>query len=278
MSSSSSASFARPSRTLRLCVLAALPTFAAAKDTGGGWEESQNEDGKVVQQLKIEAPAMTEEDQYGHVMPDRYKCDSCKAVMFHLDEGLRKAQPKSRRMKEWEFTDTFEEVCKNGFPGYGIKLINGENALSGAGLPRDDTLAPGAGAIQMSSENWSKRLGEVCRKIVFETMGEEETYEAFYNAFKDGEKTGLNADLCLKELRYCTAVKEGPKPPKKEEKPKKDKKDKKKDKKDKKAKKDKKDKESKKNEVDVTIHEAAQEAKGKQTSSSEKMNSATALP
>merc|ERR1740121_957990 len=86
-------------------------------------------------------------------------------------------------MKEWEYTDTFDDLCRNSFEGYGIKLINGENALSGPGLPRDDKLSPGSGAIQMSSENWSKRLGEICRKIVFEKLGEEETYEKFYKQF-----------------------------------------------------------------------------------------------
>uniref|UniRef100_A0A7S2Q7N2 DUF3456 domain-containing protein n=1 Tax=Zooxanthella nutricula TaxID=1333877 RepID=A0A7S2Q7N2_9DINO len=158
-------------------------------------------------------------------MPERYRCDSCKAVMFHLDAGLRKRQPKSRRLKQWEYTDVFDDVCKTGFEGYGIKLIDGENALSGPGLPRDESLAPGSGAIQMSSESWSKRLGEICRKTVYEELGEEETYEYFYSKFTGSdEAVGLSEGLCRTELRQCTA---GPKPPKateepaKEEKPKK---------------------------------------------------------
>lgn len=135
---------------------------AQAKDLGGGWEEKRNDEGKVVQQLKIEAPSMTEEDQYGYTMPDRYRCDGCKAVMWHLDKEFRKRQPKNRKMKESEFTDAFDETCHyKTFDGYGIKLIDGENALSGAGLPRVENLAPGSGAIQMSSETWSKRLGDL---------------------------------------------------------------------------------------------------------------------
>jgi len=214
---------------------------------GSGWEEKTNDDGKVVQQLKIEAPSMTEEDQYGYTMPDRYRCDSCKAVMFHLEAALRKQHPKSRRMKDWEFTDLFDATCSfTAFEGYGIKLINGENALSGPGLPRDDTLAPGSGAIQMSSENWSKRLGEICRKIVYEKVGEEEIYEKFYKKFKAEEagedvsgQPGLSVDLCTKELRECTT---GPQAPPKKADGTKEKKEKKKDKKDAlKAKKDKKE-------------------------------------
>merc|ERR1712039_224351 len=172
----------------------------------------------VVQQLKIEAPAMTEEDQYGYTMPERYRCDSCKAVMFHLNQGLQKKHPKSRRMKEWEYTDAFKDVCRSGFEGYGIKLIDGENALSGPGIPRNDKLAPGSGAIQMSSENWSKRLGEICRKIVFEKLGEDEVYERFYNKFRadtSGDEdaqseAGLSETVCIRDLRECST---SPKPP-----------------------------------------------------------------
>jgi len=90
------------------------------KDLAGGWEEKTDESGKRVQQLKIEAPAFTEEDQYGYVMPDKYRCDSCRAVLFHLDQELRKKQPKGRRMKEWEYNDLFENICRSSFEGYGI--------------------------------------------------------------------------------------------------------------------------------------------------------------
>lgn len=193
-----------------MATFALLQHHVVAKEMGGGWEEKQNDEGKMVQQLKIEAPAMTEEDQYGYVMPDRYRCDSCKAVMFHLDADLGKRQPKSRRLQEWEYTDVFEATCSGAFGGYGIKLIDGENALAGPGLPRESTLAPGSGAIQMSSETWTKRLGELCREIVFEKLGEEEVYDKFYKAFKAGGPIGLNNDICTKELRQCEV---GPKKP-----------------------------------------------------------------
>merc|ERR1711998_256882 len=118
-------------------------------------------DGRVVQELKIEAPAMTEEDQYGYVMPGQYKCDSCKAVVFHLNKAMTDRHPKSRRMKDWEYTELFEETCNGAFEGYGIKLVNGKNKLSGPGLAAEEQLAPGSGAIQMGGESWTRRLGEV---------------------------------------------------------------------------------------------------------------------
>lgn len=214
---------------LRLALVALGPPLALAKDLGGGWKEKTNAEGKVVQELKIEAPAFTEEDQYGYVMPDRYRCDSCRAVMFHLDQGLRKKHPKSRRMKQWEFTDAFDDTCRSGFEGYGIRLINGENTLSGPGLKDNaEQLAPGSGAIQMGGESWSKRLGEICRKIVFEKVGEDEVYELFYKRFRaemaakgeaegDTLEPGLSESLCTTELRECVAGPKPPPPPKQKE-------------------------------------------------------------
>eukprot|EP00418_Pyrodinium_bahamense_P057206 CAMPEP_0179175416 /NCGR_PEP_ID=MMETSP0796-20121207/86632_1 /TAXON_ID=73915 /ORGANISM="Pyrodinium bahamense, Strain pbaha01" /LENGTH=360 /DNA_ID=CAMNT_0020878753 /DNA_START=94 /DNA_END=1173 /DNA_ORIENTATION=- len=216
---------ARPSLSLSAaCVLVLamlLSRTSAGKDLGGGWEEKKDSDGRVVQQLKIEAPSFTEEDQYGYVMPDRYRCDSCRAVMFHLEQELRKKHPKSRRMKQWEFTDVFDDTCRGSFEGYGIRLINGENALSGPGLRQESELTPGSGAIQMGGESWSKRLGEICRRIVYEELGEDEAYERFYRRFRaeadaaggaadEASEPGLGPELCARELRECVT---GPRPP-----------------------------------------------------------------
>jgi len=196
----------------------------SAKDDKAGWAETTNDEGKVVQQLKIEAPSMTEEDQYGYTMPDRYKCDSCRAIMFHLDTGLKKVHPKSRRMKQWEYTDAFDEACRSSFEGYGIKLVRGENTLSGPGLTHSDQLEPGSGAIQMGGETWSKRLSEACRVLVYEKMGEDALYDKFR---EDG---GLSEKICYSDLRDCVTGPQAPPKPKEEppaEKPKKEKKEKK---------------------------------------------------
>mmetsp|Transcript_2369 Transcript_2369/g.5017 ORF Transcript_2369/g.5017 Transcript_2369/m.5017 type:complete len:313 (+) Transcript_2369:47-985(+) len=174
-----------------------------ADKAADAWQEKKREDGRVVQEMKIEAPAMTEEDQYGHVMPERYRCDSCKAVVHHLDADLRKKQ-KSRRMKAWEYTELFDDTCRNSFTGYGIRLINGENTLSGPGLKTAEDLAPGSGAIQMGGEAWNKRLGEICRKIVYEDVGEDEVYDKFYS---NGQ---LAQELC-NETKHCSGK---PSPPK----------------------------------------------------------------
>jgi len=209
---------------LPLTVLLALsPALGEGED---GWQQKQKEDGRVVQELKIEAPSMTEEDQYGYVMPDRYRCDSCRAVMFHIVGDLKRKQPKSRRLKQWEYTDVFDDTCRDGFEGYGIKLVKGENQLSGPALRSDDALSPGSGAIQMGGDTWKKRLSEICRKIVYEKVGEEEMYEYLYGKFKAGEDVD-GKDFCTKKAKQCAPVSAGPLPPpkakeeKKKDKPKK---------------------------------------------------------
>merc|ERR1719498_1543072 len=106
---------------------------------------------------------MTEEDQYGYNMPDRYQCDACRAVVFHLNETLTRRHPKSRALKEWEYTELFDHICANDFSGYGIKLMGGQNVLSGPALKHNEqSLAAGGAMIQMGGENWSKRMGEIC--------------------------------------------------------------------------------------------------------------------
>lgn len=181
-----------------LCTLALYISMSSCVGVAGEsqWEKTVDESGKTVQSLQIQAPAMTEEDQYGYIMPDRYQCDSCKAVMFHLNHALVRKQPKSRRLQEWEYEEVFQETCKHGFKGYGIKLVNGKNTLSGPALQHDN-LQPGMGAIQMGGETWEKRLGEICRKIVYDKVGEDVLYESFQS---DGT---LSQELCFRKTSDC---------------------------------------------------------------------------
>jgi len=193
---------------LAACITVLLVQQTVAKDK---WETKVNEEGKQVQSMQIQAPSMTEEDQYGYTMPDQYRCDSCKVVTYHLNEALKRKQPKNRRMSEWEYHELFDETCTAGFEGYGLSLVNGENMLSGPSIKRDN-LEPGMGAIQMGGETWAKRLGEVCRKFVYERVGEDEVYDHFRS------KGALSSDLCIRETRDC---KVGAEPPRKAKKSKK---------------------------------------------------------
>lgn len=210
--------------TLSRVVVLVTITFwrGLAQDEKDGWSaKKKTEDGRVVQELKVEAPTMTEEDQYGYNMPDRYRCDSCKAVVYHLNEALDKKHPKSRKMKEWEYEELFSETCAEAFVGYGIKTLGGENVLSGPALKHDDSLAPGGAMIQMGGDSWKKRLAEICRMLVYEKIGEDDIYAKYYKEKKIPES------MCYKEMGQCQT---GPKPPpKKKEEKKPEKKDKKKE-------------------------------------------------
>merc|ERR1712157_65207 len=90
--------------------------------------------------------------------------------------------------------------------GYGLSHVNGESVLSGPALKRDN-LEPGMGAIQMGGETWEKRLGEICRKFVYDKIGEDELYEHFR---KQGK---VSQDLCFEETRDCRRAQLGPQPP-----------------------------------------------------------------
>merc|ERR1711869_49918 len=90
-----------------------------------------------------------------------------------------------------------DETCKEAaFPWYGVKLVDGENALSGPGIERDESLQPGGASIQMGGESWSRRLASECKEIVYDLVGEDEVYE-MYKGKDFGKK------LC-KESGHCT--------------------------------------------------------------------------
>merc|ERR1719377_348624 len=101
-------------------------------------------------------------------------------------------------LASWEYIDLFEDTCKEGeFPGYGVKLVNGQNALSGPGILRDESLQPGGASIQMGGESWSRRLASECKEIVFDIVGEDEVY-------KLRKASDFGGALCSK-AGYCDA-------------------------------------------------------------------------
>merc|ERR1711985_145066 len=81
------------------------------------------------------------------------------------------------------------------FPGYGVKLVDGENALSGPGIERDESLQPGGASIQMGGESWSRRLASECKEIVYDIAGEDEVFE-MYKGKDFGKKLCKTAGYC----------------------------------------------------------------------------------
>merc|ERR1719171_1321266 len=67
--------------------------------------------------------------------------------------------------------------------------------------------------IQMGGENWKKRMGEICRKLVYEKIGEEDLYQRFH------QKGELSDQMCFTITKDCSlGPKEAPPAKKSEEK------------------------------------------------------------
>jgi hypothetical protein len=176
----------------------------------GGWKKTTNEKGQRVQQMQVMAPALSEQDQKDARLPEQYRCDACMAVSFQISQKFAKNTKKT--MKSWDVMEVLDDTCKEqAFPGYGVKLVDGENALSGPGIERDESLQPGGASIQMGGESWSRRLASECKEIVYDLVGEDEVYE-MYKGKDFGKK------LC-KSAGYCNdKASEGKKKEKKKEK------------------------------------------------------------
>merc|ERR1719191_1099746 len=159
-----------------------------------GWKKTTNEKGQKVQQLQVMAPALSEQDQKDARLPEQYRCDACMAVSFQISNQFAKKGKKN--MKSWDVMEVLDDTCKEqAFPGYGVKLVDGENALSGPGIERDESLQPGGASIQMGGESWSRRLASECKEIVYDLVGEDEVFE-MYKGKDFGKK------LC-KESGHC---------------------------------------------------------------------------
>ncbi|KAF4740694.1 marginal zone B and B1 cell-specific protein, partial [Perkinsus olseni] len=161
----------------------------------------------VMQQIKLEAPNLSQEDMYSPTLPQQYRCDACRAISYHIHESLRKDANKirARQLPEYEIIDKFDAVCKEkSFDGYGIRRGgNGENVLSGVGVNPPETLtldgrSGGGGSIQMGGQQWSRRLSAMCRQLV-EEIGE---YELVQKWAEKGEGTPA-VWLCNS---YCAAT------------------------------------------------------------------------
>merc|ERR1711959_577990 len=57
---------------------------------------------------------------------------------------------------------------------------------------------PGGAMIQMSGENWKKRMGEICRRFIYDEVGEEELYNRFYRGGELSPET-----LCFEVTKDC---------------------------------------------------------------------------
>jgi len=178
--------------------------------------EKKNETkGRPVEEIKLEAPNLTEEDNHGPRLPKQYECDACHAIVHQISAALTKATEnagKNKKLKEWEYSTVFDDTCSNGMGEYGVSQIDGKTVLQGPGIPDKPKSAAGSGSIKMGGGKWPNRMKEMCIEMIAE-IGEEEIYNLF-NEDKFNSK-----DFCKNDdLKYCKKQKKKEKKENKEKK------------------------------------------------------------
>jgi len=150
-----------------------------------------------VKPLRVSSPIISEEDFGSQVMPSQYKCDACRAVMFQLNIALQAKHPKGRKMHEWEYIELFEDVCQNSFQSYGITSVDGENRLSGPGIPWESR---GGTMVTSGEVSWARRLSAACQSHIFDKFGEDAAYALYQKEQK------FDTSACSVELKECTTL------------------------------------------------------------------------
>jgi hypothetical protein len=174
---------------LLFCVLCLLFAVEAAEDPAPGFSEGK---------MSFKPPKLSEEDDHSVTMPVQYRCEGCQAVAHQVVTVLQKAkdkQKKAKRLAESEYLDILDDLCKNHdlWNGYGIKEIDGNNHISGPGLPADQH----AGMMHGGGK-WPGRIMSMCYEIMGE-IGEDE----IYNFFEEHEHHEMMPYLCEEETSHC---------------------------------------------------------------------------
>jgi hypothetical protein len=193
--------------------------------------------------MSFSPPAADEEEQLSTVLPERYKCDGCRAVAFQLaqafgrTESRRGESTRGHALPEWQYMEIIDETCEGGFDDYGMKQpesVGGGKqgakgakgakgawgdkggawgkVLSGPGVPGGDM--PG---VTMGGGKWPGRLAMLCGTMVGD-VGEDVVYGMHRTALIGGMEAweagkgaggGVRAfqeRLCLEQFK-CKAFK-----------------------------------------------------------------------
>lgn len=159
-------------------------------------------EGVSAESMTISSPSQTEEDLHGYNMPKQYRCDSCKAIVYHTNEELQRRASGRRTLKEWEYEDIFDEVCKSpAYQEYGVEDIDGQTVLSGPGLPfnkKDMSKVQGLGSVKMKGGKWRRRLEEFCKTMINDVVGASNLYQMYH---EDGKL--FDDEICYRDTRDC---------------------------------------------------------------------------
>ena len=165
----------------------------------------------------LRRPDLTEEDEHSMAFPEKYRCDSCRAVSFHLHEHYalaEKALPKSKQgndLLESQVDEAHAAACLNRdfwrAARYGIKQVasgpySGQAILSGPALGRGSKAA----GIVAAGRAWPARMLHLCGTWV--DVLEDEVYARYLAAGRDltAYQDVMCAEMCAAEMVFEAAA------------------------------------------------------------------------
>ncbi|NWU91128.1 MZB1 protein, partial [Upupa epops] len=146
----------------------------------------------------IPAPQLSPEERLSPHMPESLHCDACQAVVFQIEEQLRKAEGKVGRkaLMESDYMEVLERSCLQSWDSYGVQELNGVKRLTGPGLPKQELMS-----VMVMGGPWPGRLSKLCHSYVGE-WGEAQ----IYGAHRRGSGA-LQELLCHGEKGACASSK-----------------------------------------------------------------------
>merc|ERR1711935_32755 len=138
----------------------------------------------------FKTPDLDQEETDSAVLPKHMHCDACRAITVQMamqlpavlanPGNMYKNKKGVKKAKESAVLEALDKICYGdkkkpdaGLAGYGVKVLNGKNVLSGQGLPAADE--PG---ILMGGSKWPGRIANKCGEMRGE-FDEDEIWKTF---------------------------------------------------------------------------------------------------
>ncbi|XP_028653581.2 marginal zone B- and B1-cell-specific protein-like [Erpetoichthys calabaricus] len=173
---------------LTVCVVAAAVVYGLGRANS----EKLGSDGTI----SFSAPSLDTEETHSSHMPQRLRCDACRAIAFQFKDYLSKAENKrtgKTQLSESEYIDTIEQCCSQKWDQYGLKEVNGMKRISGPGLEEEEKMG-----MVMLGGPWPGRLYKMCHSY----LGEYEEAD-IYKAYRKNPHF-LEEFLCFGKNGDCT--------------------------------------------------------------------------
>ncbi|XP_076063272.1 marginal zone B- and B1-cell-specific protein-like isoform X3 [Oratosquilla oratoria] len=135
------------------------------------------------------------------------KCDACTIIAALFSDALGQGHSilsRVKKLSEPEVIEALEGVCDDSWEGYGIKIVDGVERLSGPGSEVETS----EGEVEYDSL-WDHRLQDMCDELLSEAPDEMTLYKTWLS-----DSEGLSKYLCRGEGFFgaCTSEDWGPWP------------------------------------------------------------------